>query len=289
MENITIGKTVSIRSKGFNEAWLQDRICETPSILNLGDLELLYKEKPQNGGGRLDILLKEPISNAMYEVEVMLGETDESHIIRTIEYWDREKRKYPKRSHTAVLVAEVINKRFFDVIHLFSHAIPIIAIQVKMIDANNVPVLFFNTILNTYEEPEDTEMPQEEYDENQWLQISKSTVEAAKTLSDILRASFPDVRLHYVQSYIAILINGKRLIKLRKRESGKPQVKVWLNKEKFKQAREVIASDSDAGKCKLETTNDDNHLWFYADAKALRDHAELMLKLTQMVKDSWEN
>ena len=31
----------------------------------------------------------------MYEVEVMLGETDPSHIIRCIEYWDIEKRKYP--------------------------------------------------------------------------------------------------------------------------------------------------------------------------------------------------
>jgi hypothetical protein len=32
------------------------------------------------------MLLTEPSSNDMYEVEVMLGETDESHIIRTIEY-----------------------------------------------------------------------------------------------------------------------------------------------------------------------------------------------------------
>jgi len=42
----------------------------------------------------------------MYEVEVMLGETDPSHIIRSIEYWDNEKRKYPQRQHFAVLIAE---------------------------------------------------------------------------------------------------------------------------------------------------------------------------------------
>ena len=49
----------------------------------------------------------------MYEVEVMLGETDETHIIRTIEYWDHEKRRWPQRQHFAVLVAETITRRFF--------------------------------------------------------------------------------------------------------------------------------------------------------------------------------
>ncbi len=41
----------------------------------------------------------------MYEIEVQLGETDPSHIIRTIEYWDLVKRKWPQRQHFAVLVA----------------------------------------------------------------------------------------------------------------------------------------------------------------------------------------
>ena len=31
----------------------------------------------------------------------MLGETDPSHIIRSIEYWDNEKRKYPQRQNFA--------------------------------------------------------------------------------------------------------------------------------------------------------------------------------------------
>ena len=64
-------------------------------------------------GRRLDILLKNPEDDTMYETEVMLGETDETHIIRTIEYWDIEKRKFPQRQHYAVLVAEHINRRFF--------------------------------------------------------------------------------------------------------------------------------------------------------------------------------
>ncbi len=55
----------------------------------------------------------------------MLGETDASHIIRTIEYWDLERRRWPKRPHTAVLVAENMERRFFNVIQLLTFTIPI--------------------------------------------------------------------------------------------------------------------------------------------------------------------
>ena len=104
-ETIPIAATRWIRDCGFDEIWLQDQIAESPACLQLGELELVSRERQQAGGGRLDILLKDPQDDSMYEVEVMLGDTDETHIIRTIEYWDREKRKWPQRQHFAVLVA----------------------------------------------------------------------------------------------------------------------------------------------------------------------------------------
>ena len=91
----------------------------------------------------------------MYEVEVMLGETDETHIIRTIEYWDNEKRKWPQRQHFAVLVAETITRRFLMSYKCVSHAIPIIAIQSNIVEANGQRMLTFSKILDTYEEPEE--------------------------------------------------------------------------------------------------------------------------------------
>jgi hypothetical protein len=69
----------------------------------------------------------------MFEVELQLGETDPSHIIRTIEYWDNQKRRWPSRSHTAVLVAERITSRFFNVVHLLSKAVPIVGIQANIV------------------------------------------------------------------------------------------------------------------------------------------------------------
>jgi len=36
------------------------------------------------------------LANTRYHVELQLGATDESHIIRTIEYWDTERRRWPQ-------------------------------------------------------------------------------------------------------------------------------------------------------------------------------------------------
>lgn len=87
---------VSIRNHAeLNEKWVQDRIAEDPAILGLGDVVLKDRERIQPKAGRLDILLQDAESNRRYEVEIQLGATDESHIIRTIEYWDIERKRYP--------------------------------------------------------------------------------------------------------------------------------------------------------------------------------------------------
>src|SRR5262245_61214410 len=154
-DGIEIAQSVSIRDAGLDEYWLQDQIVDNPACLGLGELEAIAKERHQSSGGRLDILLKDPEDDTMYEVEVMLGETNETHIIRTLEYWDNEKRRWPQRQHIAVLVAEHINRRFFNVIHLLSNAIPIVAIQVSMLAAHGKKSLAFTKVLNTYEEVDD--------------------------------------------------------------------------------------------------------------------------------------
>src|SRR6266516_3318681 len=147
-DDIEIAQSIPIRGEK-DEYWLQDQIFDNPTCLGLGELEALAKERQQSSGGRLDLLLKDPEDDSMYEVEVMLGETNETHIIRTIEYWDNEKRKWPQRQHFAVLVAEHINRRFFNVIHLLSHSIPIIAVQASLLEIAGRRSLFLSKILDT--------------------------------------------------------------------------------------------------------------------------------------------
>lgn len=54
---------------------------------------LKIKKEHSPRAGRLDLLLQETDSTRRYEVEIQLGRTDEAHIIRTIEYWDIERKR----------------------------------------------------------------------------------------------------------------------------------------------------------------------------------------------------
>ncbi len=108
-------------SRGF---WQRVYIGETPAdvtrrIANLysrleSGLVLRDSERPQTGAGRLDLLLQDADASRRYEVEIQLGKTDESHVIRTIEYWDVERKRYPQYEHVAVIVAEDITSRFWE-------------------------------------------------------------------------------------------------------------------------------------------------------------------------------
>ncbi|MGB2726908.1 MAG: hypothetical protein WBD09_00325 [Halobacteriota archaeon] len=222
--DVKFGKKVFIRNAGKDEYWLQDMIYESPSILGLGDLQLLNKEKSQSSGGRLDILLKDREDNTMYEVEVMLGETDPSHIIRTIEYWDNEKRKYPQRQHFAVLIAESFDRRYFNVVQLLSLNIPMIAIQADLLEVNNEYILNFTKILDVYVEPEDTEEVTI-VNESTWNDKSNWTLSTAKEFFSYIEND--DKRLNFTQSYISIMINGRNAYLFDKRT--KPTSILWFN------------------------------------------------------------
>lgn len=132
----------------FNEKWVQEIIADDPSIIGLGDLILKDKERLQPRAGRLDLLLQDSDSTRRYEVEIQLGKTDENHIIRTIEYWDIERKRYPQYEHCAVLVAEDITSRFLNVISLFNGFIPLIAIQMNALQMNENISLVFTTVLD---------------------------------------------------------------------------------------------------------------------------------------------
>lgn len=92
-------KRISLKSHPrLDEKWVQKLIADDPLILGLGDVYLRDKERIQPNAGRLDLLLQDTDSETSrrYEVEVQLGATDESHIIRTIEYWDIDRKRYPQ-------------------------------------------------------------------------------------------------------------------------------------------------------------------------------------------------
>ena len=240
-DGIPIARTLGIRDGGFDEYWLQDQIYQSPESLGLGALEALSKEKSQSGGGRLDLLLKDPDDDSMYEVEVMLGETDEKHIIRTIEYWDNEKRRWPQRQHFAVLVAESITRRFFNVIQLLGQSVPIIAIQANLIEANGSKILSFTKVLDVYEEPaepgSDIDAPTTEDD---WRKKSPWTLETAKTLLDLVKPVWSEVNLHYTRNIVGLAVGRNSYFWLGKRSGNKSLLGFCIREEDMDQAEKLL-------------------------------------------------
>ena len=201
-----------LSSKEITETWIQDRIAEDPTILNLGNLVLKDKERIQPNAGRLDLLFQDSDTNRRYEVEVQLGKTNESHIIRTLEYWDIEKKRYPQYDHCAVIIAEDITSRFLNIISLFNGSVPLIAIKMEAYKYSEKEVsLIFTTVLDEVSlglADEDEEI-NEITDRNYWINKgTKETVEMADSLLEIIKESLDNIELKYNKFYIGLAKDG---------------------------------------------------------------------------------
>lgn len=141
-------------------------------------------------------------------VEVQLGKTDESHIIRTIEYWDLERKRYPQYEHCAVIVAEEITSRFLNIISMFNGHIPLIAIQVNAYKLDDIYFMTFTTILDEIQLGmlEEDEEVREITDRNYW-EKDRGTAKTVKIVDQVLgliTELIPGYDLKYNKFYIGL-------------------------------------------------------------------------------------
>lgn len=199
----------------YNEKWIQECIAQDPKILGLGDLVLRDKERTQPRAGRLDLLLQDPETKRRYEVELQLGATDESHIIRTVEYWDVERKRYPQYEHCAVIVAEDITSRFLNVVSLFNGTIPLIAIQMQAFKVGEHVTLVFTTVVDELsrglvDEDEEAEAAAAPTDRSYWeAKGSKVTIGMVDQLLAMLKEFDPSIELKYNKFYVGLAKDGQ--------------------------------------------------------------------------------
>jgi hypothetical protein len=146
-------------------------------------------------------------------VEIQLGATDESHVVRTIEYWDLERRRYPQYDHVAVIVAEDITSRFLNVIGLFNGFIPLVAIQIQAVQVGEVMTLVATKVVDlitlaTDEEDEGGGLTDRNYWETD--RGSSSTVRLADMMLELVRdvTGQPSLALKYNKFYIGLAKDG---------------------------------------------------------------------------------
>ena len=197
----------------LNERWVQELIASDPSILGLGELALRDRERMQPRAGRLDLLLQDLDTKRRYEVEIQLGATDEAHIIRTIEYWDIERKRYPQYDHCAVLVAEDITSRFLNVVALFNGMIPLVALQMQALKVGEHTTVVFTKVMDELarglvDEDEDAEAAPT--DRTYWEgRGTKATLQLADELLGIAREIDTSLDLKYNKHYIGLSKDGQ--------------------------------------------------------------------------------
>lgn len=207
MDNLTYIKPENISLKNhpvYNEKWVPDIIKNDPSILSLGEnITVRSIEKIQPSGGRLDLLLEDSAIDKRYEVELQLGKTDETHIIRTIEYWDVERKRYPNYEHCAVIIAEEITGRFLNVISLFNGHIPLIALKINAIKINNNVSLVFTKVLDEITlANEDEDMDDQPVNREYWEKRAPNTIKLADEVLNIIKEISSDLEFNFKKRYI---------------------------------------------------------------------------------------
>ncbi len=206
-------KPISIKTHPeLSESWVQDIIAEDPSVLGLGDIILRDRERVQPRAGRLDLLFQDSDTSKRYEVEIQLGQVDESHIIRTIEYWDIERKRYPQYEHCAVIIAEDITSRFLNILGLFNGTIPLIAIQMTAIETESGVGLHFTKVLDEINlgMPDEDEEISEPTDRNYWesKRSNKKIVSLVDRIFEIVKEIDASLELKYNKYYIGLASGG---------------------------------------------------------------------------------
>jgi hypothetical protein len=209
---LVIPKLISLRdSSHLSERWVEDQLVENPALLGLGEVEVRARQRNQPNAGRLDLLLEDTETKKRYEVELQLGRSDESHIIRAVEYWDFERKRYPQYDHCAVIVAEDITSRFLNVVNLFNGIIPIIAIQMRAYEVGGGVALTFTKIIDELELGEDDSAvivkgttTREIYEKN----VPKHILDMVDRLYELLKTHDPEYELKYNKYYIGLSRGG---------------------------------------------------------------------------------
>lgn len=261
-----------------NEKWIQDIIAKNPDILGLGNLQLKDKERIQPNAGRLDLLLNDDDDETRYEVEIQLGKTDESHIIRTIEYWDIEKNRYPNKDHVAVIIAEDITSRFLNVIRLFNRSIPLIALKMTAFKQSNGISLTFTRVIDLLEIVDDDDsVVDEPKDRNYWENKStKEMLQLVDVLAGYIKEIAPGYELNYNKYYVGLA------------KDGISNNFVYFKPQKQRIDFRMRTSRSDEWESEISAID---HVWkdncyrLFLNAETIKNQKEVLMKLIKMVAE----
>ena len=204
-----------------------------------------------------------------------------AHLIRTIEYWDVERKRYPQYDHFAVIVAEDITSRFLNVIGLFNGFIPLIALQMSAFKFGDHISLVFTKVMDALSlgMPEEDEEVQAVTDRSYWENRgTKETVAHADEMLEMVKTFAPDLELKYNKFYIGLAKEGQanNLVVFRaKKNSFRAEIRLPSSPEIDQQLEaagiDVMEYETRWSRYRLRLTKND-----------ITKHSALLLKLLKM-------
>ena len=205
-----IAKPVSLRDHPqIDEAWVHQHLIGRPGLLGLGELTVRDHERPQPTGGRLDLLLEDAPNEVRYTVEVQLGRLDESHLVRAIEYWDTESRRFPQYHHVAVVVAEDVTSRFLNVVSLFNRTLPLMAIQLKGYKVEEHFTLIATRVVDLMPLGTEDDNEREAVNRAYWEQnLPSRSLSIVDRMLELTRDVRQNAELRYRKSYVSVTLGG---------------------------------------------------------------------------------
>jgi hypothetical protein len=114
------------------EPWLVERIGEDPTILGVGDVDLMRASWRSR---QVSLLWEDPAKSDLYVVELQLGPADDRHIIRLAEHWDATRKRYGRNRCFAVLVAEQIAPRYLNILQVINKVVPVTLMELRVSEA----------------------------------------------------------------------------------------------------------------------------------------------------------
>jgi hypothetical protein len=182
-----------------------------------------------------------------------------------------------------VLVAETITNRFFNVVQLLGDVVPMIAIQVNVVQVGDTTALHFTTIINTSVGEESDEEAGPQTDEKYWRDNYPSAHECSTWYQGLLRNAGGDVRPKFSKGWITLYLNGKVRVSVPARKGDQTQLYLQkLNDVDLNEAEKKLNADRTV--C---TRTQENHLLVTGRLKELKEMApalEWVAKL--LVKES---
>lgn len=181
-------------------------------------------------------------------------------------------------------MAESITRRFFNVIHLLSHSIPIIAIQVSLVDVGNNKALHFTKVLDTYEEVDDgtSEQDNEAVTRDYWSKKAKWTVDAADSLHSVVGTELQAPKIGYLKNYVSITVGRNIFFALRKRSSSKTLLGFRIAPHLIDDAQQIFDA------IKVSPTRTQKGFRIITDSETINANSEAFSKLAGLVRRTWE-